>query len=146
MKLSEYEKIKYFDRLWEITETCYTGIECPDRMMFDRLMRQGVAFIWYYGTPDSIQGYALVTPDPSWAPLLVSIAVMPSFQGVGVGKMILREVSNYYRSQGRQQIVLHCKTDNPAQILYFKEGYRVTAYLRNYYKPEGDGLEMRKML
>jgi ribosomal protein S18 acetylase RimI-like enzyme len=139
MKLADEDKLYYLSSLWWVTEFCYSGVELPTREMFERLVKGGDIFLF-----GNAVGYALVTP--STVPLLVSIAVLPASQGVGIGKDLLREVSNYYRSQGRQQIVLHCKTDNPAQILYFKEGYRVTAYLRNYYKPEGDGLEMRKML
>ena len=140
MKLTFDEVVRNINRLWEITVACYKGVERPDRPTFERLMARGDVFVY----PNEAIGYALVTPDTS--PLLVSLAVMPVNRGCGFGKELLWEVSTYYRQQGRQEIILHCKPDNPAQILYFKEGYRVTAYLRNYYKPEGDGLEMRKIL
>jgi len=140
MKLTFNEVVENINRLWEITAACYKGVECPDWQTFERLMARGDVFVY----PNEAIGYALVTPDTS--PLLVSLAVMPASQGYGVGKELLQEIAAYYRSQGVHEIVLHCKTDNPAQTLYFKEGYRVTAYLRNYYKPEGDGLEMRKVL
>jgi len=146
MKLSEDGKWKDLARLWDITEACYTGVELPTREMFERIVKGGDVFIcpgWTTSRPQPI-GYALITPNSS--PLLVSLAVMPVDRGYGVGKELLQEIAAYYRSWGAHEIVLHCKTDNPAQTLYFKEGYRVTAYLRNYYKPEGDGLEMRKML
>ena len=144
MKLSEDGKWKDLARLWDITEACYTGVELPTREMFERIVKGGDVFIPDWAIGEEAVGYALVTPDTS--PLLVSLAVMPGSRGYGIGKELLQEIAAYYHSLGAREIVLHCKTDNPAQTLYFKEGYRVTAYLRNYYKPEGDGLEMRKVL
>ena len=37
----------------------------------------------------------------------------------------------YYCGQRHDKITLQVATDNPAQILYFKRGYRITRYLKN---------------
>jgi ribosomal protein S18 acetylase RimI-like enzyme len=33
-----------------------------------------------------------------------------------------------------------------AQVLYLKNGYRVAKFMRDYYRPEGDGLLFRRIL
>ena len=144
MKLSDDEKMKLEPRLWEITEACYEGVELPSRLSFRQCVASGDVFV---GETYPVS-YALVTPG--WGDerclLLRSIATLPMYRGCGAATRLLLELADFYRIQGVQQIVLHCKTDNPAQTLYFAMGYRVTAILREYYKPEGNGLEMRKTL
>ena len=140
MKLSDDEKMKLEPRLWEITDACYDGVELPSRLFFRQCVASGDVFVG--GT--SPVSYALVTPG--WGdercPLIRSIATLPAHRGLGEAERLLWELADFYRIQGAQQIVLHCKTDNPAQTLYFAMGYRVTAILRGYYKPEGNGLRV----
>ena len=146
MKLSDTEKMEQEPRLWEITAACYTGVQLPARLDFGRFLKHGDVFVRY--DYDELASYALVTPG--WGddatPLIRSIATYPQYRGEGHATVLLTEVADFYRVQDIRQIILHCKSDNPAQTLYFKAGYRVTAILRNYYRPEGDGLEMRKIL
>jgi ribosomal protein S18 acetylase RimI-like enzyme len=152
MKLSDTEKMEQEPRLWEITAACYTGVQLPARLDFGRFLKHGDVFVIYncndYGDYGELVSYALVTPG--WGddatPLIRSIATEPKSRGNGHAMSLLTEIAGFYRVQDIRQIILHCKSDNPAQTLYFKAGYRVTAILRNYYRPEGDGLEMRKIL
>jgi GNAT superfamily N-acetyltransferase len=141
MKLTAEQKEQFELRLWNITELCYNSVEVPTREFFKRCVRQGDVFLDY-------NSYALVTAD--WGdertPLLRSIATPPKCRGMGRASALLDEIAIFYRGQNCKEIVLHCKVDNPAQRLYFKKGYRVTAVLRGYYKPEGNGLEMRLVL
>jgi ribosomal protein S18 acetylase RimI-like enzyme len=147
MKLSDTEKMEQEPRLWEITAACYTGVQLPARLDFGRFLKHGDVFVRYeiYKIAAS---YALVTPG--WGddatPLIRSIATEPNYRANGHAGSLLDELAGFYKAQDIRQIILHCKSDNPAQTLYFKAGYRVTAILRNYYRPEGDGLEMRKIL
>ena len=144
MKLNDNQKQEYLERLWEITKACYTGVELPDQATFYRLVQDGDVWVDIVGTP---RGYALATRDyVGGTPLLVSVAVMPSAQKNGIGIFLLSDMERDYKALGMRAILLHCKVDNPAQVLYFKTGYRVTAVLRDYYRPEGNGLEMRKTL
>jgi GNAT superfamily N-acetyltransferase len=145
MKLSDSDKEVFEPKLWYITELCYTGVELPPREHFKRCVRHGDIFI--SGRVDEpFSSYALVNSSGDNCPLLRSIATLPTHRDERHATTLLLEIEEFYRAQGRSAIILHCKVDNPAQILYFKAGYRVTAVLRGYYKPEGDGLEMRKAL
>lgn len=145
MKLTDAEKKTYLDQLWNITTRCYTGVEVPDYPFFDRCVRSGDVFVVLM--KNQIVGYALVdTETHPLEVLLRSIAVLKGWRQHGIGSRLLAEIDEYYRNDGRYRINLHCKIDNPAQTLYFKHGYRVVKRIQNYYRPEGDGLEMRKDL
>jgi ribosomal protein S18 acetylase RimI-like enzyme len=149
LKLQQEEKESNEQRLWEITQACYTGVEVPERDLFHRCVRDGAVFIYQEspGGTFTTVGYALYTNECANSPLLRSIAVLREWRECGVGERLLRFSAEYFKQKDYKSLVLHCKVDNAtAQRLYLKLGWRVTAVLRGYYKPEGDGLEMRKML
>ena len=148
MKVSNEDKQELMDRLWFITEACYTGVEVPKESFFRQVVREGDVFV-ALDFDGMVVAYALLTPDyfpGPRKPLLRSIAVLPDYRKRGLGRFLLDEIATYYTGQASHGILLHCKVGNPAQKLYFDAGYRVRAYLRNYYAPEGDGLEMEKVL
>ena len=149
MKLTKEQKDKYIYRLWDITEMCYTGAELPEFSFFKLCVDNGDVFV---NTADEgrLVSYALVNTDwnsDSPRPLLRSIAVLRWQRGFGHASRLLEEIANYYKTRDVKEIILYCKQNNvTAQRLYLKHGYLVTHVLRNYYAPEGDGLEMRKIL
>ncbi len=149
MKLTDEQKDKYIGRLWGITEMCYTGTELPELPFFKRCVKFGDVFV-NAADEERLVGYALVNTDwnsDSPRPLLRSIAVLRWQRGFGHASRLLEEIANYYKTRDVKEIILHCKQDNvTAQRLYLSHGYLVTHVLRNYYAPEGDGLEMRKIL
>jgi ribosomal protein S18 acetylase RimI-like enzyme len=137
--LEVYEAIKFIDH------QCFVGVEAPPA---DELLRQfemNDVFILRFDYMKGlgfgpIVGYAIVRQFPDIA-LLWQIAVSPSDQGYGHGTILLHEVNAAYNIP----IELTVKVDNDrAQVLYLKNGYRVKNLLRNYYKPEGHGLLMRR--
>ena len=148
MKLTKEQKDKYIGRLWDITEVCYTGAELPEFPFFKMCVDSGDVFV--NAVEERFTCYALVNTDwnsDSPRPLLRSIAVLGWQRGLGHASDLLEELANYYKTRDAKEIILHCKQDNvTAQRLYLSHGYLVTHVLRNYYAPEGDGLEMRKIL
>ena len=150
MKLTKEQKDNSIGRLWEITEACYTGAELPELPFFKMCVDSGDVFVNAVEVDNLIVGYALVNTDwnsDSPRPLLRSIAVLKWQRGLGHASDLLEELANYYKTRDAKEIILHCKQDNvTAQRLYLSHGYLVTHVLRNYYAPEGDGLEMRKIL
>ena len=149
MKLTKEQKDNSIGRLWEITEMCYTGAELPEFSFFKMCVDSGDVFV---NTADEgrLVSYALVNTDwnsDSPRPLLRSIAVLRWQRGFGHASRLLEEIANYYKTRDVKEIILQCKQNNvTAQRLYLSHGYLVTHVLRNYYAPEGDGLEMRKIL
>src|SRR5271157_5149700 len=141
MRLTGEQKSELMDRLWEMTLQAYTGVEVPPRGVFETAVMMGDVFVW---GSFKIYGFAIVSTVSE--PFLWSIVVGPRYRKQGIGGVLLVEIAQFYRSLGKKSIRLTCKVDNPSQRLYFTMGYRVTALLINYYRPEGDGLEMRKIL
>ena len=148
MKLTKEQKDNSIGRLWEITEACYTGAELPEFSFFKMCVDSGDVFV--NAVEERVTCYALVNTDwnsDSPRPLLRSIAVLRWHRGKGQASDLLEELANYYKTRDAKEIILHCKQDNvTAQRLYLSHGYLVTHVLRNCYAPEGDGLEMRKIL
>ena len=144
IKLTQEQKKDQMSALWGVTKACYTGAEVPDPAFFEQCVLEGDVWAMIYY--EFILGYALVNTIGG-VPLLRSIAVIPNMRGKGIASGLLDEVHTGYRKAGLQRIRLHCKVDNAeAQRLYLAKGYRVSAYLKDYYAPEGDGLEMEKVL
>jgi ribosomal protein S18 acetylase RimI-like enzyme len=150
MKLTNAQKRDWLPRLWDITLKCYTGAQLPCPSFFEECVTFGDVWTVHdggeLGTEYEIVGYALCNNVYPTGPLLRSVAVLPEWRGRGLGGFLLREIEKYFNVRGANKIVLHCKVDNPAQKLYFNAGYRVTARIKNYYAPEGDGLEMERVL
>jgi ribosomal protein S18 acetylase RimI-like enzyme len=136
------------ERLHEINEAAYSGIQRPSPVEFDDMLGNRV-FVSRAHIEDggNIYGFAICR-DGDWSPYLWSLAVDPEYQGRGVGGNLLREVIKYYtlaKAMGRD-LSLHVHPDNPAQKLYFDYGFRVRSIAKNWYRPEGDGLYMYRML
>jgi ribosomal protein S18 acetylase RimI-like enzyme len=74
---------------------------------------------------------------------LYSIAVLPEFRGIQIGKQMLnycREVAIY---KGIETISLEVYAeDKPLLMWYEKHGYRVVGHLPDYYEPGKDAVQM----
>ena len=130
--------------LWEITKACYTEVEVPSKIIFDNAVKSGEVFV--IRAQEKFIGYAIIINQNTRTPLLLSIAVLPRFRKLGLGKELLDRLSGYYRNKQAVTLVLECRIDNRAQKLYFDAGYRIREVLKGHYAPEGDGLRMVKTL
>ncbi|HVC48690.1 MAG TPA: ribosomal protein S18-alanine N-acetyltransferase [Burkholderiales bacterium] len=65
---------------------------------------------------------------------LLNLAVSPSMQGQGIGRMILDSIIDEARSQGRRRMILEVRASNLKAIsLYRKAGFYRIHVRRNYY-------------
>ena len=130
-----------FTAIETISMRSFQGPECPPlgilRNNFDRC----TVFVDSYPpyADFGIYGFAITVLQPH--PHLWSMAVDPYFRGLGKGGDLLREITQHYRGLNQDRITLNCRTDNPAQKLYFDQGYRAIRVTRNYYGDK-DGLLM----
>ena len=131
-------------RLHAINEACYSGVQRPAPTEFDDMCTNRV-FVAHEGDGGNVYGFAICR-DGERFPYLWSLAVDPEYQGRGVGGNLLREVIKFYTLRKAEEIGLHVHRDNPAQKLYFDYGFRVASVAKGWYKPEGDGLYMRREL
>jgi len=145
-----------FDRLMEISDTCYEGVERPPRETMKDMVEVCDVFLAKVNEKDFSHSFPEESPDENHIigfvlvrtvvhPYIWSIAVDKSFQGRGVGGNLLREVIEWYTLQKAQEIKLHVHEDNPAQKLYWDYGFRVKSVEEGYYMPK-DGLVMRREL
>lgn len=76
-----------------------------------------------------------------------TIAVVPEFEGKGIGSAILTELIEESRRRGAVEVLLEVRADNPrAQALYVRFGFEQIHVRRRYYRDGTDALIMRLTL
>ena len=80
---------------------------------------QPVGVAWYRLFPEEEPGYGFVDED---TPEL-TIAIVPSRRGKGLGEQLLAALLDEARAQGRTEISLSVEPDNPAIRLYEQHGF-----------------------
>ena len=69
---------------------------------------------------------------------LFNIAIVPSYQGNGLGKLLLNELIARLKEKGVQTLWLEVRESNPARFLYEKIGFNEVDIRKSYYpKPSG---------
>lgn len=69
---------------------------------------------------------------------LFNIAIVPSHQGNGLGKLLLNKLIARLKEKGVQTLWLEVRESNPARFLYEKIGFNEVDIRKNYYpKPSG---------
>jgi ribosomal-protein-alanine N-acetyltransferase len=81
---------------------------------------------------DDVIGFALGRIVVNEAELLL-LAVRRSYQGKGVGQMLLDRFATVAASKGAEQLHLEVRQGNHAVSLYSRNGYREVGRRRNYY-------------
>lgn len=147
MRITGYTKAD-FDRVMEINDACYPeGVYRPSReIMSDYLSVSDVylAKVGHVGDlPEEIIGFAIVRN--ALQPYIWNIAVDPVSQGRSVGTALLCHIIDFYTNARSKQISLHTNVNNPAQKLYFDNGFRIVSVQENYFGPD-DGLVMVRRL
>ena len=84
--------------------------------------RIGAAWLRFFNSDDP--GYGYVADD---VPEL-SVAVVPSWRGRGVGRSLLQQLAREARTTGIRRISLSVEPANFAQALYLSEGYEVVQH------------------
>ena len=86
---------------------------------------------------DQIIGFAIcqIVLDEA---TLFDIAILPSHQGNGLGKLLLNELIAQLKEKAVQTLWLEVRESNPARFLYEKIGFNEVDIRKNYYpKPSG---------
>ena len=69
---------------------------------------------------------------------LFNIAILPTYQGCGFGKLLLDKLIFQLKEKGVQTLWLEVRESNPARFLYEKIGFNEVDIRKNYYpKPSG---------
>jgi ribosomal-protein-alanine N-acetyltransferase len=76
-----------------------------------------------------------------------TIAVVPEFEGLGIGSALLTQLIDEARRRGALDVLLEVRADNPrAQRLYLRFGFEQIHIRRRYYRDGVDALIMRLQL
>lgn len=68
-----------------------------------------------------------IVGDDGTAFQVVDIAVLPQYQGRGLGKAVMEELMRYYEEKAPASAYLSLIADGDARYLYEKYGFKVTA-------------------
>lgn len=126
-----------FREVHALSDASFEGVQRPPESVLRTAYLNGDVFVKQWDS--YLVSFALVTERNS-LPFLWSLAVDRMYRGQGVGSQVLEVIRGHYAD--RPSIELTCNVDNPAQMLYFRNGYKVTSVLKKYYGQE-DGLLMR---
>lgn len=98
------------------------------------------------GTPDSICGWSSTSVVGETADLL-RVAVDPSVQGQGLGRVLVDDVLRRAAEAGAERVLLEVAEPNaPARALYAATGFREIHRRRRYYAGGADALVLERML
>ena len=133
-----------FEEIKRINDESFLGTELPYPSMLRYEFDNGDVFV-DEECERAFRGYAIVNRDGASQPFLWSLATDPTWRGRGVATRLLKEIIGYYSRAGADRIDLTVKVDNPAQKLYFDQGWRATRVFPRYYGTEA-GIRMRRTL
>jgi len=85
----------------------------------------------------------LISEVSKGTPYIWSVAVDPDYRRRGAATTLLQEFEKHYK-QSYESGWLHCRVENPAQKLYFDQGYRIASFEPNIYGARQHGVTMRK--
>jgi ribosomal protein S18 acetylase RimI-like enzyme len=143
MILDAFTKTVCHDQCFKIYQEAFTGLECAPKHVFDLEYYQGTVFARFIG--NQVDGFAIVARRMG-VPYIWAIAVREEMRGKGIGGDILDRIGDWAKQNREDAVELTVKTDNPAQLLYFRKGWRVVNYIGGFYGDAGDGLLMRRMI
>lgn len=101
--------------------------------------------LWLIRDNGKIIGF-LIAEDRKGRGYISTVDILPKYRGRGLATRLMVLAERAYRRRGYRWMRLHVESNNPAQTLYFKLGYRVVAHLQDYYRRGSHGLTMEKRL
>jgi [ribosomal protein S18]-alanine N-acetyltransferase len=118
----------------------------PLQMFTDELMQPETRRYLVAEAPEGIVGYAgLMCVEPIAD--VQTIAVVPEYEGRGIGTALLTDLIAEGRRRGAADILLEVRADNPrAQQLYIRFGFEQIHVRKRYYRDGVDALIMRLQL
>ena len=139
---SEQKTEKRLNCVLGINRLCFPSVRASDEKM-THLFRTGEVFFDVYC--NAILGFAVCEQFTFETPRLVIIAVLPDYQGRGIGKKLLNEALEHYRIEGCQSLTLTVNSKNVRAIkMYENAGFRHVALAKKYFLKDGDGILMRR--
>lgn len=97
--------------------------------------------MWVARIGDRPVGYLVGWKQGRYGCYIGTVAVRTSYHGRGIGTKLISMAEDFYRQKGQRYINLAVNSVNPAQVLYFRLGYRISRFSK-----KNSQLNMRKPL
>lgn len=133
--------------LYEIEKECFTKEFRWSQAVFDKALLSASKKnnVWVAEESGRIVGFLLADKEFGKG-YINTVDITPVVRGQGVATKLITMCEAAFKKRGLTEVKLEVHTENPAQLLYFKLGYRVTAFRRHYYKLHRHALTMGKKL
>ncbi|RXS44389.1 N-acetyltransferase [Idiomarina sp. 29L] len=116
-------------------------------LFFYQALRQWPSGFLTIKSDGKVAGYSLVVPLDGRRATLMSLLVGKSFQGQGLGRVLLEQAINAGQAEEWQELELSVSPDNaPAIKLYKRAGFQSVNTVKDYLGPGEDRLIMRRTL
>lgn len=133
--------------LYEIEKECFVGSFRWSRDLFGKTLLSAAQKnnVWIAEEDGKIVGFLLADETGSKGHI-ETVNIPKAARRRGIASELIAVCEKEFKKRGRIEIALEVHTENPAQILYHKLGYRVTGFRRHYYKLHCHALTMAKKL
>lgn len=82
---------------------------------------QPIGAVWVRQFDEANKTYGYLSPN---VPVVCGMAVLPSYRGHGIGRLLLKEIIQQLTEKGFTEISLSVDADNPAYRLYERHGFK----------------------
>ncbi len=133
--------------LYAIERECFTKEFRWSQAIYDKALLSASKKnnVWVAEETGRIMGFLLADKEFGKG-YIDTVDVSPKARGRGVATKLIGMYETAAKKRGLTEIKLEVSTENPAQVLYFNLGYRVTAFRRHYYKLHKHALTMGKKI
>jgi ribosomal protein S18 acetylase RimI-like enzyme len=133
--------------LYEIEKGCFRAPFLWTQTTFNKSILSAVKKnnVWVADENGKILGFLLADKEFGKG-YIDTVDVSPKARGRGIATKLIGLYEAAAKKRGLAEIKLEVSVENPAQVLYFKLGYRVAAFRRHYYKLHYHALTMAKKL
>jgi len=133
--------------LYEIEKGCFEAPFLWSQTTFNNSLLKAAKKnnVWVAEENGKILGFLLADKEFGKG-YIDTVDVSPKARGKGIATKLIGMYEAAAKKRGLAEIKLEVSIENPAQVLYFKLGYRVTAFRRHYYKLHYHALTMAKKL
>ncbi len=122
------------DTLYKIDQECFPPGISYSRKELARFIQHKLSKTWVARSGQQIVGFVVLGREPQQVGHIVTIDVVESARGAGVGTGLMKTAEDWARRQGLRLIYLETMEDNrTAQSFYLVHGYVKVEEIANYY-------------
>ena len=133
---------------WRLDQRCFFDGEAYDRETLRYLLAHNKSACYKVISPASeMLAFIIGMIEPDNTGHVVALGVAPEHRQKGHGYELMDAVEEHFYKSGARTVRLEVRTSNePAQRLYFKLGYKIIRRMPGYYTSGDDGYLMVKDL